>query len=140
MATDGGSAAHVSPGGRQPADVLRSMVAAFTSGRVSSAPSYIHPEYLDHQGITGHPMHGPEGFVRIVQMVRRRYSHLSIAIQNVQVHGDEIQAQLTWEGLRLSGRAFRRVTTERIWISAGQAIEHWGSMHKSTPSRRPARY
>jgi hypothetical protein len=43
------------------------MAGVFSTGEVGGVGAFIDDGYLDHQGLHGQPLHGPEGFVRVVE-------------------------------------------------------------------------
>jgi predicted SnoaL-like aldol condensation-catalyzing enzyme len=103
------------------------MVAMFSSGDVSAVQAVVHPDYFDHQGLGGEPVHGPSGFARVVAAARSSYARLEVTFQDVIADGDRAAARLQWHGTRLDGDVVRRETIEIIRTEQGRAVEHWGA-------------
>ncbi len=110
-----------------PSEVIEAMVTTFNTGDVSDVAGVVHSEYLDHQGLDGErPIHGPDGFVHVVQVARAAYANLKVTIVDVIESGDRVAARIIWDGVRSSGEIQRRETIDIIRIADGKATEHWG--------------
>jgi predicted SnoaL-like aldol condensation-catalyzing enzyme len=117
----------VDPGTATPTEVMRAMVAAFNTGEVSDVAAFVHPEYLDHQGLPGQrPITGVDGFVHVVRTARSGYVALSVTIEDLIESLDRTAARIAWSGLRSSGEMTQRETIDIVRVEAGRAIEHWG--------------
>jgi predicted SnoaL-like aldol condensation-catalyzing enzyme len=103
------------------------MATMFTSGDVSKVQAVVHPDYVDHQGLDGEPVHGPAGFATVVGAARSSYARLEVSIQDLFVADDRAAARLQWHGTRPDGDVVRRETIEIIRIERGKAVEHWGA-------------
>lgn len=103
------------------------MVTMFSSGDVSAVQAVVHPDYFDHQGLGGEPVHGPLGFATVVAAARSSYARLEVTLEDLIGAGDRAAARLQWHGTRLEGDVVRRETIEIIRIEQGKAVEHWGA-------------
>jgi hypothetical protein len=108
-------------------EVVNAMVAMFSTGDLSEIETTVHPDYLDHQGLQGEPVHGPGGFSTVVAAARCGYDSLDVTVEDLIRGPDRAAARLLWSGIRSSGDAMSRQTLEIIRIDAGKAIEHWGA-------------
>ena len=52
--------------------------------------------YVDHQGIGGSEMFGPEGFSDVVMLFRQAHPRLRVEIEKMKANSDTVQAQLFW--------------------------------------------
>jgi ketosteroid isomerase-like protein len=102
------------------------MVAVFATGDVDAIDSLVHPDYVDHQGLGGQPMHGPSGFARVVVVARSGFSTLDTAVHDVVEAGQRASATVSWHGRRATGEVVERRTREVILVRDGLAVEHWG--------------
>jgi hypothetical protein len=102
------------------------MVGVFSTGEVSGVGAFIDDGYLDHQGLQGQPLHGPEGFVRVVQAARRGYRLLRVTVEDLVEEENWAAARLRWHGVRPDGEVVERETLEIVHVREGRAIEHWG--------------
>ena len=108
-------------------DVMRAMVAAFDTGDVSQIEQFVHPEYVDHQGLPGErPLVGVNGFIHVVAIARSGYTELSVTVEDLIEGADRVAARLFWNGVRPSGEAAHRETIEIVRVESGRAVEHWG--------------
>jgi len=100
----------------------------FGTGDASAADRVFAPEYVDHQGLRGEEIHGPEGFRRVVEAARSAYAALDVRFADVQTEGDKITARFHWRGTaRDDGRATERETVEVLRLADGVVVEHWGT-------------
>lgn len=102
------------------------MVAMFSTGDTSAVEEVVSPEYLDHQGLRGGAVDGPEGFAAVVTAARQRYVRLEVTLEDVIAGGDRVAARLRWTGTRMDGEVVQRETIEILRVEAGKAVEHWG--------------
>lgn len=104
------------------------MVQAFATGEVSDVESFVHVDYMDHQGLRGAQISGPEGFRRVVSAARSVYSSLDVWVEDLIVEGSKVAARLRWSGQRASDSAIViRETIDIVRFEGGQAKEHWGT-------------
>jgi hypothetical protein len=108
-------------------DVLRAMVDMFNTGDLGRLDEVVDPQYLDHQGLRGRPMCGPDGFATVVRAARSGYERLDVRIDDVIQGDDRAAARLSWRGVRASGESVSRETLEIVRTERGRAIEHWGA-------------
>jgi ketosteroid isomerase-like protein len=112
---------------RSPGDVMRAMVAAFDTGDLDGLDGFVHPDYLDHQGLPHiRPIRGVDGFGQVVEAARDGYDHLAVEIADLIEGGDRAAARLVWTGVRRTGEATERETLEIVRVDSERAIEHWG--------------
>lgn len=97
----------------------------FSTGDLSDLRETVHPDYLDHQGLRGEPIHGPSGFAAVVAAARTGFTTLDVTVEDLIAGGDRAAARLQWSGVRPDGQV-RRQTLEIVRIKDGMAIEHWG--------------
>jgi predicted ester cyclase len=103
------------------------MVAAFDSGDLVAVAEFVHPDYLDHQGLEGRrPITGIEGFAHVVETARLAYVELSVSVVDLIEGADRAAARIVWDGVRSSGERARRETIDIVRVVEGRAIEHWG--------------
>jgi len=113
-------------------DVLRRMVEAFRTGDTSAVNSFVADEYVDHQGLRGVQIAGPEGFRRVVQAARSGFEELRVTIEDLFTEDDRAVARIRWVGTRRSdGGLVERETIDIIRCLDNRAVEHWGS--RTTP-------
>ena len=112
---------------------MRRMVETFNTGDTSTLQSLVSPDYVDHQGIGGSEVYGPDGFANVVMSARQSHPGLRVIIQELTVAGDIVQAQLVWfeseptESSSLNAmRETQRKTAETVRFADGLAVEHWG--------------
>ena len=98
----------------------------FATGDASTASSLLSATYLDHQGVGGGELIGPDEFRRVVAVARSGYDELDVRIEDVLVDGDKVAARLRWTGKR-DGRTVERETIDILRIEDGKAVEHWGA-------------
>lgn len=106
-------------------EVMRKMVAMFSTGDLSDVRETVHPDYLDHQGLHGEPICGPAGFAAVVAAARSSFTTLDVTVEDLIPGADRAAARLQWSGLRPDGQVSRQ-TLEIVRIQDGMAIEHWG--------------
>ncbi len=111
--------------------LMRRMVQVFNDGDVSTLDSLVSDSYIDHQGIGGSKMYGPDGFAEVVRVARAAHPRLRVDIRRLIVNGDTVEAELFWDEfgpLRGSGsrKPYQRRTNEVVRFEGGLAVEHWG--------------
>ena len=109
------------------ADVLAAMVAMFASGDASLASEVVSPDYVDHQGMGDGPLHGIEGFVRVVRAHHGAYEHQTVEIEDLFGIDDRAVARIRWCGRRRDGEEVDRETIDIVRVVDGQAVAHWGA-------------
>lgn len=107
------------------AEVMRKMVAMFSTGDLSDIQETVHPDYFDHQGLHGEPIRGPAGFESVVAAARASFATLEVTVEDLIAGRDRAAARLQWNGLRPEGQVSRQ-TVEIVRIKDGMAVEHWG--------------
>ena len=105
-------------------DVLTAMVAMFNTGDLRDLEATVHPEYLDHQGLGGKPIHGTDGFATIVTTTRGGYESLVVTVEDLIEEADRAAGRLRWRGTRPSGERIDHETLEIVRIEGGKAAEH----------------
>ena len=106
---------------------MRAMVAAFNTGETGGSGAFVHPDYVDHQGLGDErPLLGVDGFKHVVQTARAGYSELFVTVADLIEGPDRVAARLIWTGTRPSGDAVEREGLDIVRVEAGRAIEHWG--------------
>lgn len=112
---------------RKSGEVLVAMVAMFNTGDVADVEAVIDDDYVDHQGLDGRPLIGPDGFRAVVQAARSGYRALTVAIEDLVEQEGRAAARLRWRGVRRHGDVVERVTIEMVHVRDGRAVEHWGA-------------
>lgn len=97
----------------------------FSTGDLSDLQETVHSDYLDHQGLHGEPIRGPDGFASVVAAARAGFESLDVTVEDLIAGRDRVAARLRWSGLRTEGQVNRQ-TLEIVRIEDGLAIEHWG--------------
>ncbi len=103
------------------------MVEMFATGDVSGVASVVHAEYLDHQGLGGDPMHGPQGFTTVVMAARTNAARLDVEIADIIAGGDRVVLRLRWSRRDVDARHSVRETIEILRFQDNLAVEHWGA-------------
>ena len=116
---------------RTPGALMRRMVDVFNTGDLSDLERLIAHGYVDHQGLRGVKVFGPEGFATVVTLARRRRPRLRVEIEELAVDGDTVTARLMWTEPEVGERSGGapdppRRTVEVVRFSGGLAVEHWG--------------
>jgi ketosteroid isomerase-like protein len=103
------------------------MVAALAAGVAVNCDEYVAPDYLDHQGRAGRPLHGPEGFRQVVEAAHRTAKpHLEV--QDTIADSTHVVARIRWRfEPRHAGDHIERETIEIVRVEGGRAVEHWGA-------------
>lgn len=112
---------------------MRRMVETFNTGDVSTLELLVSPSYVDHQGIGGSEVYGPDGFASVVMLARHSHPGLRVLIEELTVAGDTVHARLAWfepeptpDSSSNAGDVTQRRTAETVRFSDGLAVEHWG--------------
>jgi predicted ester cyclase len=107
--------------------LMSRMVEAFDTGNVSEVDFFVDPRYLDHQGVGGKPIRGPDGFRKVVDLARSGFADLRVSVEDMIGDSDRAAARLLWVGRRNSdGMSIRRETIDIVRFESGKAVEHWG--------------
>lgn len=107
--------------------VMRSMVRMFATGDLDEVEAVISPDYLDHQGLDGVSLRGPEGFRRVVAAARGGCESLGVEIEDLIVEGDRVAARIRWHAVSRAGATSERETIDIIRAEHGRAVEHSGT-------------
>ena len=75
---------------------MRRMVEAFNTGDLTDVNQIVSARYVDHQGIGGSEMFGPEGFSEVVRLFRHAHPWLRVEIEKLAANSDTVQFQLFW--------------------------------------------
>jgi predicted SnoaL-like aldol condensation-catalyzing enzyme len=118
--------------------VMRRMVEMFATGNLSDVRAVIAARYIDHQGLSGSAVTGPDGFRHVVMTARSSYPNLRIEVKDLITEGDSVALRLRWYGMR-QGKPMERETIDIVRFVKGQAVEHWGVGVLSLPSPAPIR-
>lgn len=98
----------------------------FVTGDLSTVTSLVAADYVDHQGLPGVEIRGPDGFSRVVKSARANSAELRVQIEDLIAQTDKVAVRINWNGTLL-GEPFNRETIDIIRFSNGQMIEHWGA-------------
>lgn len=114
-------------------ELSKQIVEIFATGDLSNVTSLVAKDYVDHQGLSGTRIFGPDGFVRVVMSARANSGELRVQVEDLIAGPDRVALRLRWQG-NLQGKspnslvkAFDRETLDIIRFSKGQMIEHWGA-------------
>lgn len=112
-------------------EIMRRMVQAFNDGDISTLDSLVSDDYIDHQGIGGSKMYGPEGVAEVVRIARAARPRLRVDIRHLIANGDTVEAELFWYEIGEvrdsgSGDIYEKRTMEVVRCENGRAVEHWG--------------
>ena len=101
----------------------------FSTGDVSRVREVFADGYIDHQGLGGEKVRGPDGFARVVRAARNpeRYADVAVTIEDAIVEGDRAAVRLRWRQTLCSGEEVRRETIDLLRIADGRVVEHWGA-------------
>jgi predicted SnoaL-like aldol condensation-catalyzing enzyme len=108
-------------------ELLRRVVDVFNSGDVSRVAELLADDYVDHQGLRGVALRGPDGFARVVDAARAAYAAIEVTIEDVVADESKVAARLHWRHIKDSGAEVRRQTIEILRIGDGKVLEHWGA-------------
>jgi len=109
------------------------IVAIFTTGDLSAVDSVIAADYIDHQGLHGIRISGPDGFRRVVAAARAAYPEgLNVLVQDTVAEADKVVLRLRWRGTAPRSTAeqpelVERETVDILRFVSGKAVEHWGA-------------
>ena len=113
--------------------LFRRMVEVFNTGELSDLSSLVSPAYVDHQGIGGLEVVGPDGFAGVVALARQAHPGLRVVIEDLSAAGETVRAQLAWFEPEPTPGAIsgtvqlpHRRTLEVVRFADGVAAEHWG--------------
>jgi len=103
------------------------MVAAFATGDTHDSHEYVSPSYIDHQGRSGLPLHGPDGFQQVVRAAHQSTTP-QLLVEDLIANETRAVARIRWRFAPPGqGDAVERETIEIIRVEGGQAVEHWGA-------------
>lgn len=106
---------------------LQRMVDAFNSVDVADVREYVGIEYVDHQGLGGTEIRGPDGFSQVVVAARAGYVSLKVVTEDLFGERDRAVARLHWIARPAQGAIEERETMEIIRLADGKVVEHWGA-------------
>ncbi len=106
--------------------LMQRIVEMFATGNLSGVDVVIAAGYIDHQGLEGIEIRGPEGFSRVVRAARCAFPALQVDIEDLIAEGDRVVARLRWRGTQSTGERIERETIDIVRVANGQAVEHWG--------------
>ncbi len=108
-------------------DVLLRMISALSTGEAEDCHEYIAQSYVDHQGRSGSPLHGPAGFKKVVGAANRTVAP-QISVEDVICDVTRVVARLRWTFTSPGATdGLGRETIEIVRVEGGQAVEHWGA-------------
>ncbi|MEQ9401906.1 MAG: nuclear transport factor 2 family protein [Longimicrobiales bacterium] len=111
----------------EPRDVLLRMISALSTGEAEDCDEYIAPSYVDHQGRSGAPLHGPAGFQKVVRAANRTVAP-RISVEDVICDETRVVARLRWTFTAPGASdGVDRETIEIVRVEGGKAVEHWGA-------------
>src|SRR5690349_17195708 len=105
------------------------MIAIFETGDLRGIEQVIDRSYVDHQGLAGLDMRGPEEFSRVVVTARTSLRDLQIVVEDLISEDDKVVARLRWRGATPNGEKVERETIDIVRFANGRAHEHWGAQH-----------
>src|SRR5712691_1467327 len=110
-----------------PEDLMRVVVSTFATGDTQEAQQIIDMNYVDHQGLRGDAIAGPDGFRRVAEAARSAYSQLNVHIEELAIVDDWVAARLRWTGTPLAqtDADAERETVDVLRVAHGQVVEHW---------------
>ena len=104
---------------------MRKIVEVFATGDVAKVDQLVADDYIDHQGISGNPIRGREGFRTVVESARR-FSSPRVTVEEMLAEGDLVAARLRWRWTE-PATAQGRETIDIMRFEDGVAAEHWGA-------------
>ncbi len=104
--------------------LMQRIVEMFATGDLSGVDALIAAGYIDHQGLEGIEIRGPEGFNRVVRAARSAFPDLQVDVEDLIAEGDRVVARLRWRGTQSTGERIERETIDIVRVLDGQAIEH----------------
>jgi hypothetical protein len=102
------------------------IVEVFATGNASRVAEVVASDYLDHQGLDGHEIHGPEGFRKVVAAVHS-LQDVHVSIEDIVAARDRAAVRLRWRGADGAGREVIRETLDLLRFEEGLLVEHWGA-------------
>ncbi len=106
---------------------MRAIVGMFATGDLRNVAKTIDRNYIDHQGLEGIEIRGPDGFSRVVETARGAIRDLQVTIEDLIAEDDKVVARLQWWGTTLNGEKIERETIDIVRFTNGRAQEHWGT-------------
>lgn len=107
--------------------LTRKIVEIFDTGAFDLIPTLIAPEYVDHQGLGGQEVRGPDGFREVVEAARRDEG-LQVTVEDLVADEETAAVRLRWSGVNQTGVVVTRETLDMLRFANGRLIEHWGSV------------
>ncbi len=112
---------------RNAAAVMRAIVEIFNTGDVDAVPSLFANDYVDHQGLDGMEIRGPDGFCQVVAASRGSVEDLEVTIEDLIASDEKVVSRLRWVWTDENGTANVRETIEILHLREGRVVEHWGA-------------
>jgi predicted ester cyclase len=106
--------------------LTRKIVEIFDKGALDLISSVIAPEYVDHQGLGGQELRGPDGFRAVVEAARRDEG-VQVTVEDLVADEEKAAVRLRWSGVNQAGVVVTRETLDMLRFANGRLIEHWGS-------------
>lgn len=120
--------------------LMEEMVRIFETGDLSNVAVVIDTTYIDHQGLDGTALKGPDGFCRVVMAARTAFPDLRVSIEDLISEDDRVVARLRWHGTRPTGQRVDRETIDIVRVAKGRAVEHLGRATLMTYSPESVAY
>lgn len=113
--------------------IATTIVAIFATGDLGDVDSLIAADYIDHQGLRGIQISGPDGFRRVVTAARGAYpAGLNVLVEDSVAEADKVVLRLRWRGTARRSASeqpefVERETIDILRFVGGEAVEHWGA-------------
>ncbi len=106
----------------------------FNNGDLSVADDVIAPDQVEHQYYGPDHAPGAEGVKAVIDSLRRAFSDLHLAIEDLVVDGEKVWLRMTATGTNdgsfmgnpPTGRRMRSDVFDVVRIEDGRVVEHWG--------------
>ena len=108
-------------------ELLQKIIRRFETGDLAGVDALIDAQYVDHQGLGGKKLSGPEGFRRVVSAARDAMPNLHVSIEDLITEGDRVVARLRWHAPVVANQSSERETIDVLRIVDGRLAEHWGA-------------
>ena len=119
-------------------ELMRATFEMLNGGDLSRADEVIAPGMVDHEDMGGLDTNGPDGFKRIVSILRSAFPDLLATVEDMVAEDDLVVARYrmtgTHEGeflgLPATGRRIDIEGADIIRCESGMVVEHWGFSDK----------
>ena len=106
----------------------------FNRGDLSVADDVISPDQVEHQYYGPDHAPGAEGVKAVISSLRRAFSDLHLAIDDLVVDGDKVWLRMTGTGTNdgsfmghpPTGRRMHTDVFDVVRVEGGRIVEHWG--------------